>query len=189
MVYLLIKSKYHLVFAIKKRPCRWGLGLERPQAFVKTIVVLVYYGSHFHHLLMLTCNSCLFDYISFITEYDFSPSSLNEDNKVTTYHRIVEAFKFAYAKRSALGDDRHNADITEVRWQLRCKILYTINPRPSSTAFRTSLQSPGKFCVAKCLFFQYKVVYQSIYLGRKWLFKQKLCFSYLRNYGIIKAAS
>ncbi|ELU09504.1 hypothetical protein CAPTEDRAFT_115649, partial [Capitella teleta] len=38
--------------------------------------------------------------------YDFSPSSLlTTDKRIETYHRIVEAFKFAYGKRSGLGDE------------------------------------------------------------------------------------
>ncbi|XP_071098106.1 glutathione hydrolase 1 proenzyme-like [Haliotis cracherodii] len=38
--------------------------------------------------------------------YNFTSESVsNDDNSILTYHRIVEAFKFAYAKRSELGDE------------------------------------------------------------------------------------
>ncbi|KAI8514233.1 Gamma-glutamyltranspeptidase 1 [Branchiostoma belcheri] len=46
--------------------------------------------------------------------YRFSPSSVDGvDNQILTYHRIIEAFKFAYAKRSELGDPNF-VDIREL---------------------------------------------------------------------------
>jgi hypothetical protein len=61
----------------------------------------------------------------FPTGYGFSPDSVSTTDKSTvTWHRIVEAMKFAYAKRSSLGD-----------------------PDKESQSFKDNIDSVRVFCI------------------------------------------
>ncbi|XP_078694068.1 glutathione hydrolase 1 proenzyme-like [Branchiostoma floridae x Branchiostoma belcheri] len=52
--------------------------------------------------------------LNILDGYRFSPSSVDGvNNQILTYHRVIEAFKFAYAKRSELGDPNF-VDIREL---------------------------------------------------------------------------
>ncbi|XP_076817193.1 glutathione hydrolase 1 proenzyme-like isoform X2 [Clavelina lepadiformis] len=60
--------------------------------------------------------------LNILEGYNFTPEDMNEDRQMLTYHRIVEAFRFAYARRSWLGDDRTNKNINEVAINMTSKL-------------------------------------------------------------------
>ena len=62
--------------------------------------------------------------LQYVTGYNMKPSDRQgTQNSVLTYHRIVEAFKFAYAYRALLGD-KDFANVTEVI-VLLLKVFFT----------------------------------------------------------------
>ena len=60
-------------------------------------------------------------YVLLISGFNFSQDALSSENIVKTWHRILEAFKFAYAHRPALGDPDFDSTVEEVSvpWSLK----------------------------------------------------------------------
>ncbi|XP_078324232.1 glutathione hydrolase 1 proenzyme-like isoform X2 [Crassostrea virginica] len=57
--------------------------------------------------------------LNLLDGYDMTKSTLNtREARLTAYHRVIEAFKFAYAQRSELGDPAFNSSVTEVEKNL-----------------------------------------------------------------------
>uniref|UniRef100_F7A2U0 Uncharacterized protein n=3 Tax=Ciona intestinalis TaxID=7719 RepID=F7A2U0_CIOIN len=52
--------------------------------------------------------------LNILKGYKFSPKSMSKENRVLTMHRIVEAFRFAFAKRSYLGGEPNYPNMTEL---------------------------------------------------------------------------
>lgn len=49
------------------------------------------------------------------TGFNMTEKSLKtREARLTAYHRIIEAFKFAYAQRSKLGDPEFVSNVTQV---------------------------------------------------------------------------
>ena len=56
---------------------------------------------------------CVICYI--LVGYDITPDDVKTtERQVLTYHRILEAFKFAYAKRTDLADGNFWPNVTKV---------------------------------------------------------------------------
>ncbi|XP_076817175.1 glutathione hydrolase 1 proenzyme-like isoform X2 [Clavelina lepadiformis] len=60
--------------------------------------------------------------LNILEGYNFSRNDMKPEQKILTYHRFVEAFHFAYVRRSWLGDDRTNKTITEIAINMTSKL-------------------------------------------------------------------
>ena len=66
-----------------------------------------------------------FDFIG----YNMTSSARDgTEASVLTYHRIIEAFKFAYARRGRLGDPAFNGNIDEVNEKTFFPTLLPVAP-------------------------------------------------------------
>ena len=63
--------------------------------------------------------------INILDEYNLSPESIRGDNAKETYQRLIEVFKYAYARRTLLGDEDFE-DMTKVREARNSHLCYKL---------------------------------------------------------------
>ncbi|KAG7331939.1 hypothetical protein KOW79_003773 [Hemibagrus wyckioides] len=79
--------------------------------------------------------------LNIVKGYNFSPSSVSTPEKKTlTYHRIIEAFRFAFAMRSRLGDPHQITDATHPESYYGPEYF---NPENSGTAHLSVIAEDG----------------------------------------------
>ncbi|CAK1551212.1 unnamed protein product [Leptosia nina] len=84
----------------------------------------------------------LINILNTLSGYNFTADSINgTDNTVLTYHRIIEAFKYAYASRTKLGDldflnlEEFIANITSTEYGEEIRQLINDTVTSNSTAY------------------------------------------------------
>lgn len=71
-----------------------------------------------HAMASPTGGPILTHILNILKGYSFSPEDLSNDNKaITTYHRIIEAFKFGYAQKTKEGDPEFIDKNTVDKWE------------------------------------------------------------------------
>jgi gamma-glutamyltranspeptidase/glutathione hydrolase/leukotriene-C4 hydrolase len=56
----------------------------------------------------------IFSILSYLPGYNFTPKDLTTDDATAkAYHKIIETFRYAYARRALLGDKEY-ANVTQV---------------------------------------------------------------------------
>ncbi|XP_057687564.1 gamma-glutamyltransferase 1a isoform X2 [Corythoichthys intestinalis] len=77
--------------------------------------------------------------LNILNGYNFTESSVSTPEKKTlTYHRIIEAFRFAYAKRSRLGDPRF-LNVTDVSLEV-ITVFHKLIQNMTSTYFAEGIR-------------------------------------------------
>lgn len=73
--------------------------------------------------------------------YNFKPEDLNDTSTTAkAYHRIIETFRYAYARRALLGD-KNFANVTEVSWvELQKSCGYAHSNREEGLQYGKSLK-------------------------------------------------
>ncbi|CAB3261623.1 unnamed protein product [Arctia plantaginis] len=93
----------------------------------------------------------LVNILNILSGYNFNASSINTtEDKILTYHRIIEAFKFAYVQRTKLGDMDFldlkellaNLSSKEFGTELRLRINDTLTSNSSATYDADSYNQP-----------------------------------------------
>ncbi|XP_038210098.1 glutathione hydrolase 1 proenzyme-like isoform X1 [Zerene cesonia] len=93
----------------------------------------------------------LVNILNILSGYNFGPDSINgTENTVLTYHRILEAFKYAYATRTKLGDanflklDELISNVTSPQYGLDMRLRINDSTTSNSTSYygATQYQQP-----------------------------------------------